>query len=84
MKLENILITNTNIVKIIDFGFATNVDNLSKMKMYCGTPSYMAPEIIKRKNHSGCPADIWALGIILYAMLAGTFPFKGSTEKELF
>ena len=45
--------------------------------MFCGTPSYMAPEIVLKKEYYGCPADIWALGVLLYVLLCGVFPFKG-------
>lgn len=45
--------------------------------MFCGTPSYMAPEIVNKLEYRGPPADIWALGVLLYVFLTGTFPFKG-------
>lgn len=54
------------------------------MKVFCGTPSYMCPEIVSKKEYMGPPADIWALGILTFAMLCGQFPFKGATDKELF
>eukprot|EP00824_Muranothrix_gubernata_P006439 TRINITY_DN1827_c0_g1_i3.p1 TRINITY_DN1827_c0_g1~~TRINITY_DN1827_c0_g1_i3.p1 ORF type:complete len:233 (+),score=8.30 TRINITY_DN1827_c0_g1_i3:33-701(+) len=44
----------------------------------------MAPEIVSKKEYEGPPADVWALGVLLFAMLCGTFPFKGSTDKELY
>ena len=44
----------------------------------------MAPEIISKKTYFGGPTDIWALGVILYTLLTGAFPFKGSSESELF
>lgn len=58
-------------VKLIDFGFSTKISTDRKVKLYCGTPSYMAPEIVRKSEHHGGPADIWALGILLFTMLCG-------------
>lgn len=44
----------------------------------------MAPEIVQKKEYNGYATDIWSLGIILFVMLAGMFPFNGATEKELY
>ena len=44
----------------------------------------MAPEIVSKIEYSGPPADIWALGVLLYALLCGKFPFKGANDKELY
>ena len=44
----------------------------------------MSPEIVKKSDYNGFKADIWALGVVLYVMLTGRFPFKAKTEKELF
>ena len=84
IKLENILISKDHAVKVIDFGFSTCFSNERKVKLCCGTPSYMAPEIVKRREFTGPPVDIWALGVMLYAMLSGTFPFKGTNDKDLY
>eukprot|EP00826_Nyctotherus_ovalis_P034338 TRINITY_DN2841_c0_g2_i1.p1 TRINITY_DN2841_c0_g2~~TRINITY_DN2841_c0_g2_i1.p1 ORF type:complete len:390 (+),score=90.65 TRINITY_DN2841_c0_g2_i1:111-1280(+) len=84
LKLENILLDEDKNVRIIDFGFSVMVNPKAKLKVFCGTPSYMAPEIIAKKEYHGAPADVWSLGVILYAMLAGKFPFKGGNETELF
>ncbi len=71
-------------VKLIDFGFSTCIPHERKVKIFCGTPSYMAPEIVSKIEYSGPPADIWALGVLLYALLCGKFPFRGSNDKELY
>ena len=52
--------------------------------MFCGTPSYMAPELICKIEYDGFKADIWALGILLYAILCGKFPFKSTYNKDLY
>mmetsp|Transcript_17960 Transcript_17960/g.12896 ORF Transcript_17960/g.12896 Transcript_17960/m.12896 type:complete len:82 (-) Transcript_17960:154-399(-) len=44
----------------------------------------MCPEIVMKKDYSGPPTDIWATGILLFAMLCGQFPFRGMTDKELY
>lgn len=78
IKLENILIDKKNkTIKIIDFGFSVSVQPDKKLCMFCGTPSYMAPEIVSKQEYNGKFVDIWAMGILLFTMLCGKFPFKG-------
>jgi len=84
IKLENILMNEDGDLKIIDFGFSTCIPNNVKVRMFCGTPSYMAPEIVNKREYCGPPADIWALGVLLYAILGGSFPFTGRSDKELY
>ena len=84
LKLENILLDESNNVKLIDFGFSTCMLPDRKTSTFCGTPSYMAPEIVGRREYTGPPADIWALGVLLYAIICGCFPFKGANDTELY
>eukprot|EP00929_Paragymnodinium_shiwhaense_P069194 TRINITY_DN34905_c0_g1_i1.p1 TRINITY_DN34905_c0_g1~~TRINITY_DN34905_c0_g1_i1.p1 ORF type:complete len:1073 (+),score=191.23 TRINITY_DN34905_c0_g1_i1:335-3553(+) len=84
IKLENLLLDESGVVKIIDFGFSTIVPPGKKLKVFCGTPSYMAPEIVARKEYSGFCADIWAAGVLLYALLCGSFPFRGQNDRDLY
>lgn len=77
LKLENLLVDDSNNIKIIDFGFSICVENDKLLNIFCGTPSYMAPEIVSKRNYKGYLTDIWALGILLYTLLCGSFPFKG-------
>ncbi len=85
VKLDNILIEDsTNMIKIIDFGFAAFCNDSQKHKIFCGTPSYMAPELVRKHEYDGREVDMWALGVLLYALLAGTFPFRGQNEKDLY
>ena len=84
IKLENILTIKEDSVKLIDFGFAVITNKETYQTLLCGSPSYMAPEIVKREKYIAQYSDIWSLGVLLYSMLYGRFPFKGKTQKELF
>lgn len=84
IKMDNILLTESFDVKIIDFGFSTWLSPQQKLKIFCGTPSYMPPEIVAKREYYGPPVDIWSLGILLYSMLCGVFPFRGANENELY
>ena len=59
----------TPITKVIDFGFAAK--SVEKMKIFCGTPAYMSPEICSKKPYDGPSADVWAAGVLLFTMLFG-------------
>ena len=84
IKLENILLTKNNEIKIIDFGFGLYNPRNYLQKFFCGTPNYMAPEIIMKKEYDGQKADMWSLGILLYKLFCADFPFKGRDEKDLY
>ena len=84
IKLENILTLKNDIIKLIDFGFAVKTNKETFQTLLCGSPSYMAPEIVKKEKYIAQYSDIWPLGVLLYSMLFGRFPFKGKTQKELF
>ena len=84
IKLENILLDQKQNLKLIDFGFSTWIASERKVQLFCGTSSYMAPEIVSGKEYCGPPTDIWAAGVLLFVMITGTFPFKASSNKELY
>lgn len=76
LKLTNILIDEEYTVKIIDFGFACEAKE--RHKMYCGTPSYMAPEIVEKKLYFSRPTDIWSIGVVLFKLLTSEYVFGGT------
>jgi serine/threonine protein kinase len=82
IKPENVLFDENWNVKLIDFGFSC-LSNLGEFRRtICGTPSYTAPEIIKRQNYEAELVDVWCLGVTLYAMLAAQLPFEGDTPER--
>lgn len=84
IKLENILLDATGKVKICDFGVSRQLKSEQQvMHEQCGTPAYIAPEILKDKGYSGFKADMWSAGVCLYAMLIGSVPFKAATMAAL-
>ncbi|CAD8052284.1 unnamed protein product [Paramecium sonneborni] len=81
IKLDNILINSQKEIKLIDFGFATEIDGY--INTTYGTPSYMSPEMLPPNPRYNEMTDIWSCGVVLYALLFNKFPFSGHTEKEL-
>ena len=89
LKPENLLLTDKNKLKIIDFGlsnyFNLNKENKTKLlKTPCGSPCYAAPEMVSGNKYNGFKTDIWAIGIVLYAMIVGYLPFEDSDNDILF
>eukprot|EP00330_Aristerostoma_sp_ATCC50986_P005427 CAMPEP_0114576248 /NCGR_PEP_ID=MMETSP0125-20121206/1035_1 /TAXON_ID=485358 ORGANISM="Aristerostoma sp., Strain ATCC 50986" /NCGR_SAMPLE_ID=MMETSP0125 /ASSEMBLY_ACC=CAM_ASM_000245 /LENGTH=414 /DNA_ID=CAMNT_0001764623 /DNA_START=2111 /DNA_END=3355 /DNA_ORIENTATION=- len=83
VKLDNILLDENWNVKICDFGVSRFVKKGQIINEQCGTPAYIAPEIIKEEGYEGCYADIWSMGVLLFAITTGTVPFKASNLDEL-
>ena len=82
IKPENLLLTEKKIIKIIDFGLSNEYKDY--LSTQCGSPCYAAPEMIKGLKYSGLMIDLWACGIILFAMLCGYLPFDDKDNNILF
>lgn len=86
LKPENLLLvstTNDSEIKIADFGFAKKAPNDACLRTQCGTPGYVAPEILEGVPY-GVKADMWSLGVIVYILLGGYPPFVEQNQRELF
>jgi serine/threonine protein kinase len=75
LKLENFVVTSSGVVKIIDFGLSARVTPHAKLADMCGSMAYSPPEIVMQVPYEGTAADIWSLGVVLYTLLLGGFPF---------
>ncbi|XP_078062169.1 death-associated protein kinase 2-like, partial [Mustelus asterias] len=85
LKPENILLRDRAVpqpeIKLIDFGLAQRIEAGTEFRIMCGTPQYIAPEIINYEP-LGHPTDMWSVGVITYILLSGLSPFQGDTERE--
>ena len=86
LKPENLLLTKDHLLKIIDFGLSNYfVDGQEELlSTPCGSPCYASPEMVSGKKYNGIKIDIWATGIILFAMLCGYLPFENKDNEILF
>uniref|UniRef100_A0A8C8M3G4 Protein kinase C n=1 Tax=Oncorhynchus tshawytscha TaxID=74940 RepID=A0A8C8M3G4_ONCTS len=84
LKLDNVMLDHSGHVKIADFGMCKeNVFGENQATTFCGTPDYIAPEILLGQKYS-FSVDWWSFGVLLYEMLIGQSPFHGDDEDELF
>ncbi|XP_055444881.1 cGMP-dependent protein kinase 2 [Bubalus kerabau] len=76
LKPENLILDAEGYLKLVDFGFAKKIGSGQKTWTFCGTPEYVAPEVILNKGHD-FSVDFWSLGILVYELLTGNPPFSG-------
>lgn len=86
LKLENILLDGSPAprLKICDFGYSKSSVLHSKPKSTVGTPAYIAPEVLSRREYDGKMADVWSCGVTLYVMLVGAYPFEDPEDPKNF
>lgn len=85
LKLDNILLDQEGHCKLADFGMCKEniIEGQTTTSTFCGTPDYIAPEILQEIQY-GASVDWWALGVLMYEMMAGQPPFEAENEDELF
>nr|CAD7441670.1 unnamed protein product [Timema bartmani] len=83
LKPENLLLDVNGYVKLVDFGFAKKLQHGRKTWTFCGTPEYVAPEVILNRGHD-ISADYWSLGVLMFELLTGTPPFTGADPMKTY
>ena len=82
IKPENVLLNEGMVAKLTDFGWSNYIQEDKERKTVCGTPIYLAPEIIKEKGHDE-RVDIWCIGVLLFELITGSVPFQGNDIETL-
>ena len=83
LKPENVLIDDSGYLRLADFGMAKRLNEGEKAMSFCGTPEYLAPEIVTGEGHNKA-ADWWSFGILLYEMLCGVPPFYTENLERMY
>lgn len=87
LKPENLLLDENENLKVSDFGLSALSEQLRSdglLHTQCGTPAYVAPEVLRKKGYDGAKSDIWSCGVILYVLLAGFLPFKHENLMKMY
>ncbi|KAK6942282.1 Protein kinase domain [Dillenia turbinata] len=87
LKPENLLLDDEGNLKVTDFGLSAFGEHLKQdglLHTTCGTPAYVAPEVIGQKGYDGAKADLWSCGVILYVLLAGFLPFQDDNLVSMY
>ncbi|GAB4829383.1 CBL-interacting serine/threonine-protein kinase 23 [Ancistrocladus abbreviatus] len=87
LKPENLLLDVNGVLKVSDFGLSALAQQVREdglLHTTCGTPNYVAPEVINNKGYDGAKADLWSCGVILFVLMAGYLPFEDSNLMSLY
>lgn len=83
LKIENILISKTGDIKIIDFGLSNLFSPRSHLRTFCGSLYFAAPELLQARQYTGPEVDVWSFGIVLYVLVCGKVPFDDQSMPQL-
>ncbi|KAL0144290.1 kinase-like domain-containing protein [Mucor lusitanicus] len=83
LKIENILITNHEEIKIIDFGLSNIYSPSRLLNTFCGSLYFAAPELLQARNYTGPEVDVWSFGVVLYVLVCGRVPFDDTSLPAL-
>ncbi|KAF5345019.1 hypothetical protein D9758_010425 [Tetrapyrgos nigripes] len=83
LKIENILISQTGNIKIIDFGLSNLYDPVAHLGTFCGSLYFAAPELLNAKVYTGPEVDVWSFGVVLYVLVCGKVPFDDQSMPAL-
>ncbi|KAJ9399281.1 hypothetical protein DTO282F9_3904 [Paecilomyces variotii] len=83
LKIENILISKTGDIKIIDFGLSNLFSPKGHLKTFCGSLYFAAPELLQARQYTGPEVDVWSFGIVLYVLVCGKVPFDDQSMPQL-
>ncbi|CAJ1976027.1 unnamed protein product [Sphenostylis stenocarpa] len=85
LKPENLLLDSNSVLKVSDFGLSTYSQKEDELlRTACGTPNYVAPEVLNNKGYVGSTSDVWSCGVILFVLMAGYLPFDEPTHMALY
>ncbi|KAF8628972.1 hypothetical protein AX15_003612 [Amanita polypyramis BW_CC] len=83
LKIENILISQTGNIKIIDFGLSNLYDPIDQLSTFCGSLYFAAPELLNARVYTGPEVDVWSFGVVLYVLVCGKVPFDDQSMPAL-
>ncbi|KAH9920596.1 uncharacterized protein B0H18DRAFT_1023487 [Fomitopsis serialis] len=83
LKIENILISQTGNIKIIDFGLSNLYDPVHHLSTFCGSLYFAAPELLNAKVYTGPEVDVWSFGVVMYVLVCGKVPFDDQSMPAL-